>query len=317
VRGFLFPGRFWKVRMGASQALLLEQFLEGKGLIRASHDGAGLLTGSGAKLLRACDLPSSSGAWRRLLQVGSNRRRPGEGEPAETFLRSLVRSGVGEGGLAEVVGRRSSGRFSIALAALASATGSGQDAALVDLGDQLDPQIAEGAGVDLARLLWVRPRRIKEALAAAEMLLATGFRLVVAEMGLSPRGGRFVPDAAWVRLARAAKAQGSTLLLLAPYRMSGIAAEAVVSAAAARPIWQGSGRAPRLLTGISTCLTLEKLGRETPGDASPLTLYVSESLLPLPLGEGRGEGETSVRALNLPPPITNPKSRSEANGLRP
>src|SRR5512143_1726070 len=48
--------------------------------------------------------------------------------------------GLPRGTLVEVVGRRSSGRFALALAALAAATQAGESAALVDLGDQLDPQ---------------------------------------------------------------------------------------------------------------------------------------------------------------------------------
>ncbi|HTD52178.1 MAG TPA: hypothetical protein VK780_04060, partial [Thermoanaerobaculia bacterium] len=170
------------------------------------------------------------------------------------------------------------------------ATARGDDAALVDLGDHLDPQAAEAAGVDLSRVLWARPRRVKDALAAAEILVSTGFRLVVAEMGLAPRGGRFVPDAAWVRLQRTAQAQGSTLLLFSPYRMSGIAADAVVSAGATQPIWKGSGLAPRLLAGLSSRVTLEKYGRETPNRSALMGLSVAGAHLPLPAGEGRGEG---------------------------
>ena len=117
--------------------------------------------------------------------------------------------------LIELSGRRSCGRFSIGIAALASATSSGEAAALVDLGSHLDPQSAEAAGVDLTRLLWVRPRKLKEAVASAEMLLATGFPLVVVDLGLPPVRGRFVPDAAWVRLTRAAHAHKAALLLLA------------------------------------------------------------------------------------------------------
>src|SRR5260370_17704 len=114
-------------------------------------------------------------------------------------------------------------------------------------------------------------------LPAAELLVSTGFRLVLAEMGLAPRGGRFVPDAAWVRLQRTAQTQGSTLLLFSPYRMSGLAAEAVVSAGFPRPIWRGSGRAPRLLAGISSRVTLEKYGRETPNRSASMDLSVAEA----------------------------------------
>src|SRR5262249_9706985 len=110
-----------------------------------------------------------------------------------------------------------------------------------------------------------------------EILLATGFRLVVAEMSLSPRGTRFVPDAAWVRLQRTAQMQESTLLLLSPYRLSGIAADAVVSAGAPQSIWRGTGRAPRLLAGLSSQLTLEKYGRETPNRSASMGLSVAEA----------------------------------------
>ncbi|HSS44519.1 MAG TPA: hypothetical protein VLO07_04175, partial [Thermoanaerobaculia bacterium] len=69
----------------------------------------------------------------------------------------------------------------------------------------------------------------------------------------------------------------AALLLLTPYRLSGIVAEAVLSAEGARPIWQGSGRTPRLLAGISSRLTLEKYGRATPGHSETLSLPDSES----------------------------------------
>lgn len=245
--------------MGTSQALVLEQFLEGKGFAKKP---SALLAGIGAKLHRASELASSE---RRALATGM--------DP----LDRLLTGGLPKGALIELSGRRSSGRFSIGIAALAAATSSGQAAALVDLEGHLDPQSANAAGVDLERLFWVRPTRVKEALAAAEMLLAAGFSLVVADFGLSPRGGRFVPDGAWVRLARSTQAQGSSLLLLTPDRISGIAAEAVVSADGARAIWQGSGRTPRLLVGISSQLTLEKFGRATPGRRASLSLFVTEA----------------------------------------
>ena len=162
--------------MGASQPLPIEEILEGKGLAKklASLD---LLSGLGARLTRASDLAPLTAPR----------------DPIATTVPGLDRllsGGLPRGGLVELSGRRSSGRFSIGLAALASATSSGEAAALVDLGGHLDPQSAEAAGADLTRLLWVRPARLKEAVASTEMLLATGFPLVVADLGLAPlRGG--------------------------------------------------------------------------------------------------------------------------------
>jgi hypothetical protein len=210
--------------------------------------------------------------------------------------------------LVELVGRRSSGRFSIGLAALASVTSAGEPAALLDPEENLDPQAAAAAGVDLELLLWVRPRRVRETLTAAEMLLAAGFPLVVADLGLSARGGRFVPDAAWIRLARASQAQGASLLLLTPDRMSGIAAEAVLTADAARPLWRGSGKSPRLLAGLSSRLTLQKLARAAPAATQPLRLLLQPPLLP---GEGRDEGATNADSLCNPEERCHPEERSD------
>jgi hypothetical protein len=268
--------------MHASQALALEAILE-KGLaLGNARKPGGLLAGLGARISIASDL------------------RP-RGEPRERLatgvepLDRLLPGGLPRGKLVELAGRRSSGRFSIGLSALASVTSSGEPAALVDLGEHLDPRGAADSGVDLELLLWVRPRRVKEALASAEMLLNAGFPLVVADFGLSAGGARFVPDAAWIRLARAVEAQGSSLLLLTPYRLSGIAADAVLATASSRPLWQGAGKTPRLLTGLSSRLTLQKLARATPNTSQSLSLSVPARLLPLllplPAGEGRGEGK--------------------------
>lgn len=245
--------------MGASPALVLERLLETE---RVTRKPGGLLTGPGARLSRACDLASAAA---------------GEGAIAIAVpaLDRLLPGGLPKGGLVELAGRRSSGRYSLGLAALAAATSAGRPAALVDLGDHLDPQGAEREGVDLRCLLWARPHSVKEALAAAEMLIAAGFSLVVADLGLRPRT-RFLPDAAWVRLARAAQAQGAVLVLSTPWRASGIAADAVVSAAGARAVWQGSGKTPCLLAGLSSRLTLEKHGRATPGKTAPLSLSVAQ-----------------------------------------
>src|SRR6185369_3610472 len=120
--------------MNPSQALALEAILE-KGLANAGKPG-GLLTGLGAKLSIASELP----------------RRAESGEKLATGVEPLDRllpGGLPKGKLVELAGRRSSGRFSMGLSALASVTSSGEPAALIDVGEHLDPQGAAGAGVDL------------------------------------------------------------------------------------------------------------------------------------------------------------------------
>lgn len=251
----------------ASGALALEDLLEGRGLQGVRKvAGGGLLTGLGARITRASALPSrSSGTARESLSTGV-------GE-----LDRLLSGGLPRGGFVEIVARRSSGRFSLALSVLASATSCGETAALVDMGGHLDPQSAEDAGVDLTRLLWVRPEKLKHAVAAAEMLLTTGFALVVVDLGVPPVRGRFVPDAAWVRLERAARDRGAALLLLSPYRV-GATAEAVVALDASSPVWRGERGAPPMLSGIGARITLQKDASAREGARGALRLTVDPVL---------------------------------------
>jgi hypothetical protein len=286
-------------KSSAALALEVEELLEGRGFVRKSASG-GLLTGLGARLTRASALSSRAGA-RESLSTGVD------------ALDRLLSGGLPRGGFVEVVARRSSGRFSLAIAALASATSCGETAALVDVGGHLDPQSAEEAGVDLQRLLWVRPEKLKHAVAAAEMLLATGFALVVVDLGVPPVRGRFVPDAAWVRLERAARDRGAALLLLSPYRVGGTA-EAVVALDSAHPVWRGERRAPAMLSGIGARMTLQKDASAREGARGELRLTVdpmlfgiaAHSALPLAVKEGPGEersaSSTVVRAARAAAP---------------
>jgi hypothetical protein len=195
-------------------------------------------------------------------------------------LDRLLDGGLPRGQLVELVGGRSSGRFSTLLAVLAAVTSTGETAALVDLGDGLDPGAALALGAELERLLWLRPITLKDGLAAAEMLLASGFPLVVLDLGLPPvRGGRGV-EAAWLRLARAARAHDAALLIGTPYRVSGTAAGVVLKAERARATWQGQGASPRLLAGYSSNLMLEKRRGQLPGRTEGFTLASPDTPLP-------------------------------------
>ncbi len=217
----------------------------------------------------------------------------------------LLEGGLPRGRLVELVGRRSSGRFATALSALAAATASGEAAALVDLGDGLDPQTAVEVGAVLERLLWVRPEHLKQALIGTEMLLNGGFPLVILDLGNPPVPGGRGAEASWLRLARAAASHRAALLVTSPYRVSGTAAAVVVNADRSRPVWSGCGRSPRLLTGLASRLTLGKLrgqhasGTETlelvtptpPGLRDPHPTQSSRPLGPYSPTPGRGVGD--------------------------
>jgi hypothetical protein len=223
-------------------------------------------------------------------------------------LDSLLRGGLAPGTLTELVGRRSCGRFAAVAAVLAATTAGGEPAALVDLGDHLDPRHVEAAGADLERLLLARPRQLEEALAAAEHLLAGGFPLVVLDLGLPPvrraRGAHRV-EAAWLRLARLAAAHRAALLVASPYRVSGTAAAAVVVLRGAQPRWRGPRRCP-LLVAMGGAAMLEKRRGEVAGREEPLRLRVAEDVLgsepPSPPPPAVGSPEPALAArLAMPP----------------
>jgi hypothetical protein len=187
---------------------------------------------------------------------GGAERRFATAHPA---LDRLLAGGLERGATIELVGGRSSGRFAVVMSVLAAVTGTGEAAALIDLGDGFDPRTAEAAGVDLARLLWVRPRRMKDVLASAEVILGTGIPFVVVELGMPPLIGGRGAEAAWLRLARLARAHRAALLVASPYRASGTSAQVVLELPRARPRWNGDG--PRLLQGIDATVELVKSRR--------------------------------------------------------
>jgi RecA/RadA recombinase len=136
----------------------------------------------------------------------------------------LLGGGFPRGRLSEIAGPLSAGCTSLALSILAHATAAQELCALVDTADGFDPGSAAAAGVTLERVLWARPGAgLSEALRVASRLLeARGFALVL----LDPAGReREVTRAAWSRLARAAEASGSALVLLSRERAAGPQAE--------------------------------------------------------------------------------------------
>jgi RecA/RadA recombinase len=190
--------------------------------------------------------------------------------PSAPPLDALEGGGLRRGSLIELCGPRSSGRFALVLSALAAATRAGEAAALIDTGDHLDPRGAAEAGVELARLLWTRPRTLPEALVCARAALDAGFALVVLDLG--ERAQERVPSASWLRLARAAEAAQAVLLLVSARPTAGSAAESLVEAERARSLWDLDG--PPLLRGLSARLILRKRRGGSVGGNVPLSLPI-------------------------------------------
>jgi hypothetical protein len=71
-------------------------------------------------------------------------------------LDDVLQGGLPIGAISELVGPECSGRTAIALSFLAQLTLTGKVCAWIDVSNAFDPASAAAAGIDLARLLWVR-----------------------------------------------------------------------------------------------------------------------------------------------------------------
>jgi hypothetical protein len=138
--------------------------------------------------------------------------------------------GFPRGQLSEIIGRRTSGRMSVILRMLASATARGELVAVVDALDMLDVASLEAAGVVLDRLLWIRghvvinpglcrdlnQRAMEQALRALTLVLQAGnFGLVVLDVGEAPADAlRRLPFTTWLRLQRMVEGSQTVCVLV-------------------------------------------------------------------------------------------------------
>ncbi len=185
---------------------------------------------SAAARLADLDLPGTIHLGRTGLDPV--RRLPSDVEA----LDSLLGGGWPRGRLSEIVGGRSSGKTSLLFACLAAATRRGESVACVDVADALHPPSLQHAGVDLRRLLWVRPPADKDAARCAELLLqAGGFGIVVLDFGDAlPRAVR---DTTWSRLARASEQSQAVCVVAAPARLAGSCAAVALALRPQRVVW--------------------------------------------------------------------------------
>lgn len=107
--------------------------------------------------------------------------RPGEDAVSPLGLQAFDRGlagGLPRGHISEMVGPASSGRTSLAWAAISAATRRGEYVALIDTFDRFDPPTAAACGIDLARLLWVRGQAVSKTSGALDPAWLPGVRAV-------------------------------------------------------------------------------------------------------------------------------------------
>jgi RecA/RadA recombinase len=169
------------------------------------------------------------------------------------------------GEVSEIVGSRSSGRTSVLMSTLATATRQGAVVGLVDACDRFDPVTAEAAGLDLDRVLWVRGRTLTVELARPEALSqavhqairaldlivrAGGFAVAALDVADMPaRYLRALPWTTWMRLAHANEGRETVCLLVGDAAMGKSARGASVHLDASRR-WTGDSPQSRRFAGL-------------------------------------------------------------------
>ncbi|HEY7513287.1 MAG TPA: hypothetical protein VIC87_02355 [Vicinamibacteria bacterium] len=173
-------------------------------------------------------------------------------------LDALLGGGFPRGELSEVHGPASSGRTGLVLSLFARTTRGGALAALVDPDDRFDPASAASAGVDLARLLWLRgaggARALPSAVSAVGTLAGSGlFEIVLLDLAdTSGHELRRLPGPTWIRLARVVEETATALLLVAERHVAKSPGGASLALPPSRPRWSGPSGPGRLLAALET-----------------------------------------------------------------
>ncbi|HTO09356.1 MAG TPA: hypothetical protein VMR86_20050 [Myxococcota bacterium] len=126
------------------------------------------------------------------------------------------------GCLIELGGEPSSGRTALAYRMAALTSARSELVGWVDLPNALDPRYLQRAGVRLDDVLWVRPPGLQAALRSAELLIKTGFALVVLDLEGAPAPELARLGAAvWTRLTRALRESRASAFVLGSHGLAG------------------------------------------------------------------------------------------------
>ena len=184
------------------------------------------------------------------------------------------------GQVSEVIGPASSGRTSLAWAALGAATRRGESVALIDTFDRFDPPTAFACGIELSRLLWVRGQAVSKTAVAIDPAWLPGVRAVngpgtfiervidraIKSLNLVVQSGvctlvvidlvdvpanalRRLPASTWFRIERAIEGSDTAVLILAAMPVARSAGGRSM-ALQAGVIWTGDHDRTRRMAGV-------------------------------------------------------------------
>jgi hypothetical protein len=177
-------------------------------------------------------------------------------------LDAALGGGLPRGRLVEAVG---AGRTSLALQTASVLTRRCGLVAWIDAAHAFDAASAERSGVELSRLLLAQASGVREALRAADVVLAGGGFLLVVLDRVGARGR--VPESAWARLAHRAEQAGACVLLLGERAEAGTFAHVALRLSQRRaPI------GPSLLGRVTACAEIVRAKRRAAVSQVEVTL---------------------------------------------
>ena len=174
-------------------------------------------------------------------------------------LDAALGGGFPRGAITEVFGATSSGKTTLAHAALAATIRLGGFAAWIDLPNSFYPRHASD------RVLWVSPRDPVTALRATEHVLeAGGFHVVVLDLGTPTPQRLVVPASRWLRMARMAARRDAVIIVLSVTHVAGAFAALSLETCAYRRTFVG-GRGPcPVFQGLASSVHLRRHKYDAP-----------------------------------------------------
>ena len=190
-------------------------------------------------------------------------------------------AGLPRGQVSEVSGPASSGRTSLAWAAMAAATQRGESVALIDTFDRFDPPTAHASGLELSRLLWVRGQAVSKTAVAIDPAWLPGVRAVsgpgtfiervidraIKALNLVVQSGvctlvvidlidvpatalRRLPASTWFRIERAIEGSDTAVVILAAQPIARSAGGRSITLGESRVMWTGDHERTRRVGGV-------------------------------------------------------------------
>jgi hypothetical protein len=228
---------------------------------------------------------------RKLDRTLTTALQPGKGEGAvaptgAAALDDVLNGGLPRGELSDIAGARSSGRTTLLLRVIATATRRGEIAAIVDTFDRLDAASLVAAGVDLDRLLWVRgeassppDRALERAVKALGLVLQSGgFSVAAIDLADAPSSAlNRLPFTTWMRVQRTIEGSETACLIVGPHPIGRSAGGLTLSLEAASR-WTGvsSNVERRHLSGLDITVRVVSPRRRVEGRAEVAATFTDD-----------------------------------------